>query len=197
MIPVLIVHTNATISTSIELMLEKYNAGVKKCLGYNRSEPIYYAQHQKPAIVFMESRYSIDETESVMHRFNYISPESKFYLLAPNLSEKYHLKNAIKQRCEDIISECEIHTSIGLLLAKTYEMLMQTSATMQSAAANKIKANLYKLTKTEIEIYLNIANGMPTKEIAKNRGIACDTTNKHIKHLLKKLDVHSRKELIN
>jgi hypothetical protein len=59
MIPVLIVHTNPTISTSIELMLEKYNAGVEKCLGYNRSEPIYYAQHQKPSIVFMESRYTL------------------------------------------------------------------------------------------------------------------------------------------
>ncbi len=197
MIPVLIVHTNPTISTSIELMLEKYKAGVKKCLGYNRSEPIYYAQHQKPSIVFMESRYSIDETESVMYRFNYISPESKFYLLAPNLTEKYHLKNTINQSCEDIISECEIHNFIGLLLLKTYERLTQTSATTKSTAADKIKANLYKLTKTEKEIYLDIANGIPTKDIAVQRGIAIDTASKHIKHLLKKLDVHSRKDLLS
>jgi len=194
MLSFLIIHTNQTVSRSIELILEKYNASIEKCLGYNRSEPIFFAQHQKPAIVFMERRFSIDETESVMYRFNYLSPKSKFYLLATNLNDKHILKSSIKQKFEDIISDCEVHTSVQNLLDDLYLKISQTCLVSKQ---EHIKANLNKLTKTEYEIYLDLSKNMNAKDISLHRGIAHDTANKHIKHILKKLNVHSRKDFID
>ena len=126
MLSFLIIHTNPTVSKAIELILEKYNAKKETCLGYDRSEPIHYAQHQKPDIVFMERRYSVNETESVMYRFKYISPNSKFYLFANNLLDKHTLKTAIIERFEDVISNCEVHQCVNNLVNDIYDAIEQS-----------------------------------------------------------------------
>ena len=194
MLSFLIIHTNQTVSKAIELILEKYNAQIEKCLGYDRSEPIHYAQHQKPNVVFMERRYTIDETESVMYRFNFVSPNSKFYLLAPNLPDKHKLKTTIAQNFEDVISDCEVHSSVDNLVNDLYSKI---SHTYTASKQEHIKVLLKNLTKTELEIFIDLSKNMNAKEISTYRGIAQDTANKHIKHVLKKLNVHSRKDLIN
>jgi two-component system nitrate/nitrite response regulator NarL len=55
-------------------------------------------------------------------------------------------------------------------------------------------AELTPLTSREQEILEQIANGMSNKRIAKALGISEGTVKVHVKHLLKKLNLHSRTE---
>ena len=52
------------------------------------------------------------------------------------------------------------------------------------------------LTSREIEVLRNLANGLSTKAIANQLSISSATVNNHIKHILTKLDAHTRLEAI-
>lgn len=52
------------------------------------------------------------------------------------------------------------------------------------------------LTSREIEVLKSLANGLSTKAIANQLSISSATVNNHIKHILTKLDAHTRLEAI-
>lgn len=65
--------------------------------------------------------------------------------------------------------------------------------TSPSAAA---QANDARLTSREKEVLRNLAKGHGTRAIAKQLNISSATVNNHIKHILTKLDAHTRLEAI-
>jgi PAS domain S-box-containing protein len=52
------------------------------------------------------------------------------------------------------------------------------------------------LTSREVEVLRNLAKGQSTRAIANQLNISSATVNNHIKHILRKLDVHTRLEAI-
>ncbi len=53
-----------------------------------------------------------------------------------------------------------------------------------------------RLTSREVEVLKNLAKGHSTRVISNQLNISAATVNNHIKHILRKLDVHSRLEAI-
>ena len=58
-------------------------------------------------------------------------------------------------------------------------------------------ADRYELTERETEVFLLLCEGRSAPRIAKELYVSQATVNVHIKSIYKKLDVHSRQELLD
>jgi PAS domain S-box-containing protein len=67
------------------------------------------------------------------------------------------------------------------------------SASLSPAPKPRVEVSL---TSREVEVLKNLAKGLSTKAIANQLNISSATVNNHIKHILRKLDAHTRLEAI-
>jgi two-component system nitrate/nitrite response regulator NarL len=79
-----------------------------------------------------------------------------------------------------------------LVISERLTQLLAKALREEEALANN--SELIPLTNREQEILDQIANGMSNKRIAQALGISEGTVKVHVKHLLKKLNLHSRTE---
>lgn len=56
--------------------------------------------------------------------------------------------------------------------------------------------NIYRLTKSEADVAISIANGYSSLETAESRGVTVDTVKSQLKSIYTKLDIQKQTELV-
>jgi DNA-binding NarL/FixJ family response regulator len=77
----------------------------------------------------------------------------------------------------------------------TVEALLSQLARENASHAPSTQAGDSRMTRREREVMALIADGLSTKEIARQLGIACFTVRAHVRNIMEKLHMHSRLQI--
>lgn len=127
-------------------------------------------------------------------------PEAQWILFSEDLSQEFlHEMVMICPKCGIVLKDCslnEIKEAVNYASKGKRFICQQVTEMLLTPAGNETenKGKLPQLTKTEQEILKNIALGMTTKEIARQRFSSFHTINTHRKNIFRKLGVNNLHE---
>jgi len=97
----------------------------------------------------------------------------------------------LKQTSSDVLAKAirEVHngnTFFSLSISKRIQARSQNSADEREQLTKRVD----RLSSREVEVLQLIAEGKPNQQVAAELGISFKTVDKHLQHLVGKLDIH-------
>ena len=90
-----------------------------------------------------------------------------------------------------------LYKDLGLVKGVGFDSWRRTGSLMQAVASKqRVPAVQAELTSRESEVLDFLAEGLCNKTIARQLGISVGTVKVHVKHVLSKLNLHSRLEAV-
>lgn len=189
MCKVLVYHTQRNMCFLLNSLLKEHVKEFNEYFNYDRSDFIGLADKLKPDVVFIERRYHIQETASIIHCFKHVHPQSKFIVLARNEEDCHQLKLNMTNNYDAIVDELNIASHIPQIIDNFIR---------KNVIENKNEINFVdKLTKTEKEIYGYLVLGYKPKQIEKVSNKSYNTVRKHIQNIYTKAEIHNYKGFKN
>jgi two-component system, NarL family, response regulator LiaR len=169
------------------------------------SQAVYLAMRFRPDVVLIDATLPPTGGIAAMRELADVAPHAPVVLLASSAEDEAGLV-ALSEGAAGYLSR-EIERGS---LARAVERVVAGEAAVSRAMARRVIERLRELsrdhpglrpvrsplTPREWEVLDLMAAGAATAEIARQLVVATDTVRSHVRHILRKLDVHSRREAI-
>jgi two-component system, NarL family, response regulator LiaR len=171
----------------------------------NASQVVYLATRCHPDVILMESALPPSGGVAAMRELADAAPGAQVVLLANSGEDEAGLV-ALTEGAAGYLPRGIDHVS----LARAVGSVLAGEAAISRAMALRVVERLRELSRTharmrpvrsqltprEWEVLDLMATGASTAEIARQLVLATDTVHSHVRHILRKLRVHSRREAI-
>ena len=202
---ILIADTQPIVIEGIKSLLYQFNNIQNIEVAENKESLISTLNTLKPEILIIDFALIPDFNFSEIKQIESISPETKLFVFTNNINENeilsilefrsvraIHLKNC--QKIDFIRAVTVVANEGKTFCEKVIECLHNNVANKNSSSL--LLVNNKKLTKREVEIVKQVAEGKTAKEIAEILFISIHTVNTYRKNIMKKLGVKNSSELI-
>ena len=109
----------------------------------------------------------------------------------------YLSQSAVKYHAQKIYRACDVHTRAELTALMRQPLVAGQEPPEALPPACKQLAEQHRLTKREQQVFELLAQGRSTTDVATALDVSENTAKTHIKRLYKKLDVHSKQDIID
>lgn len=164
-----------------------------------KSELFEQLQHNTPSVLIIDP----DQLKNFMpfHLADLIKiyPASRILILTSNTNRNFILQILATGITHFILKTCTIEELMEALIAigkDEKHLCKKVVEVLLTKNISNSKNNDSCLTKKETEIIKLIAQGLTTKEIAKQNFISVHTVNTHRKNILKKLNINNASEMV-
>lgn len=203
-IRLLLVDDHAVVRSGLRMLLE--SEGQAEIVGEagTAQEALELIEKLKPDVVLMDiglpDMSGIDATREVKRR----RPETAVVALTIHEDEEYFFKmldagasGYVPKRAapEELLSALQAAAAGEVYLYPSLARLLVTDYLSQDAQA-KANRTLNGLTAREQEVLTQLAEGASNSEIAEILGISPKTVARHRENIMRKLNLHSRAELV-
>ena len=206
-IQILLADDHAVLRAGLRLLLNAEPDMVVVGEAATGEEALQRAQALKPDVVVMDLTMPGMNGLEATRQLRKLNPETKVLVLTMHANEEYLfqvlqaggsgyvLKKAADQELVDAIRAVQrgqtfLYPEVAQLLVRDY---LQRA---REGAAGPEKARLDVLTEREREVLKYIAAGYTTNEIAEHLVLSPKTVETHRAHIMDKLNLHSRAELV-
>ncbi|NLK44003.1 MAG: response regulator transcription factor, partial [Tissierellia bacterium] len=166
---------------------------IKKLDKYTLEEAIKIIQSEKPALAIVDLNLANEDGLEIVSRSKSLGSDTKFLILTSSIRKEdyirakdidvdgYILKEAF---AEDILYAIHV-----IMRGKKFIDLEVLEYESQSRTLN---GYLDKLTPREVDVLIELGEGLSNYEIAKKLYISENTVKKHVSNILSKLDLSHR-----
>jgi DNA-binding NarL/FixJ family response regulator len=199
-IRVLIVDDHAVVRSGLRLLIEREEGLTPVDEAANASEAIYRMIEQRPDVLLIDVTMPGESGIEAIPRLLAASPSSKVLVLSMHDDPRY-VRDAFAAGASGYVlkeaADAELVAAIRQVAAGGSYVNPTLGARMVVADANEqAAAEANPLSERELEVLLLLALGHTNQEIAKTLFISVRTAETHRAHIMRKLGLVSRAELV-
>lgn len=203
-ISILLADSNSLIRVGIRTVLSKIKNVSIVDEATTGIEAYTLARKQKPDLLIMDANLPILNGYEAGRRVRVSVPRIKFIILSSSYNDGV-VKESLRSGAAGFVvkdnAKTELITAIRMVVAGKLYYSPEVSTALvgeisRQAAPYNLRQGIQCLTIREIEILSYISHGKTNREIGQRLYRSAKTMDKHRQNIMKKLDIHSKDELI-
>lgn len=171
-----------------------FNDDIKEILEASKiEEAITIIQNEKPVLVIIDLNLANEDGLEIVSRARKLGYGTKFLILTSSVKREDYLRAKEADVDGYILKEAfaeDILYAINVVLRG--KKFIDPEVLKYESKANVLEGYLDKLTPREIDVLMELGNGLSNCEIARKLFISENTVKKHISNILSKLDLSHR-----
>lgn len=204
-IKILLVDDHEVVRSGLRMLLDNQtdlNIAGEASTGY---EALQLAQELQPDVILMDITLPDISGIEVTRKLLQTGSQSKIIALTIHEDEQFFFEmlqagasGYVPKRAapEDLLSAIRMVYRGEIYIYPLLAKLLVDDFLQRASEESATRSTMNNLTPREQEILVTLADGMSTEEIAKKLSISKHTVARHRENLMRKLELHSRAELV-